>query len=148
MTNPNIAGNPEPSVDDYQLATRQTAVYTGSGDHSLEALSYVLMALGGEVGSVQNKFKKILRGDYHGLGDSGEYKVRPDSDLRPHAIPQDHALQDALHDLDAEVGDILWYLMRYCEERGLWMGDVLRANYDKLNSRAQRGVIKGKGSHR
>jgi NTP pyrophosphatase (non-canonical NTP hydrolase) len=116
-------------------AASRTAVYPGRtqpdtgvpstsevGDAD-KALSYVTLGLNGEAGEVAEKVKKHLRGD------AGEWS-------------------DFLVTMEKELGDVLWYWSQLCYELGLDPDDVAQVNLDKLQSRAQRGKIKGSGDTR
>jgi NTP pyrophosphatase (non-canonical NTP hydrolase) len=108
---------------DYQVATRKTAVYPEAEEGTIGAISYVALGLG-EAGEVQGKVKKALR-DHGGL-------VTP-------------TLKDAIQ---AELGDVLWYVARLADELGLSLEDVVSLNLEKLNSRRERGVLQGSGDYR
>ena len=47
-----------------------------------------------------------------------------------------------------ELGDILWQLTALCIRCGYSLQEVAEANISKLESRKQRGVIKGSGDER
>ena len=53
------------------------------------------------------------------------------------------------NDLIKELGDCLWYITnianKYC---GVSLGHVMHMNMEKLKSRYDRGVIKGRGDNR
>lgn len=106
---------------DYQDYARVTAIYPGR--HSITGLCYATLGLG-EVGEVQNKVKKILRD--HG----GE-------------IPEDFKVEIA-----KELGDVLWYVAAISDELGLDMQAIAQNNIEKLQSRKDRGVLKGSGDNR
>ena len=111
------------SFDDYQAATRETAIYPHAGTGSSEALAYVGLGLG-EVGEVQGKIKKVLRDDKGVLTDEARAAIA------------------------AEVGDSLWYLTRCADELGCSLAEIAQKNLDKLASRAERGVLHGSGDDR
>jgi NTP pyrophosphatase (non-canonical NTP hydrolase) len=109
----------------YQVATDETAVYPGAGDQdSIIALAYVTLGLAGEAGELANKVKKILRDQ--GGEITTENKV----------------------DLEAELGDVLWYLARVATQIGTPLAMVAESNIHKLRNRMIRGVIKGVGDNR
>jgi NTP pyrophosphatase (non-canonical NTP hydrolase) len=108
----------------YQQETAKTALYPGAGMGTVEALSYVVMGLGGEAGEILNKVKKILRDD-DGIISTEKAKAILD-----------------------ELSDVLWYAARLAEELGGDLGDVANSNLEKLRSRMARGVIKGSGDQR
>jgi NTP pyrophosphatase (non-canonical NTP hydrolase) len=47
-----------------------------------------------------------------------------------------------------ELGDVLWYLTALAEDFALTLEDIAYTNVNKLESRAQRGVISGSGDNR
>ncbi len=87
-------------------------------------LNYVMLGLGNEAGEALGKIKKLYRDD--------------DGVLTS-------ARQDALID---ELGDVLWYWARACEELGVDPENVAYRNVAKLRDRAERGVLQGSGDNR
>lgn len=114
------------SIDflDYQIATRDTAIYPEAQEGSFNALAYVTLGLSNEAGEVAGKVKKIWRDNEGEIG---------------------HEAQEAIA---AELGDVLWYLARVADELGVDFESVAAANLAKLNSRRERGVIGGSGDDR
>ena len=118
---------------EYQKKAKQTAMYMKGFDEKyplvkdeirkIIALSYVMNGLG-EVGEIQNKFKKIIRDDACVVTE--EFK----------------------QDMMKELGDVLWYCANICEELGLSLDEVAEKNVEKLFSRQQRGVLTGSGDNR
>ncbi len=109
----------------YQLATDETAIYPGAGDSSsIEALAYVTLGLVGEAGEIANKVKKIMR------------------DQQGRITPQNRV------DLEAELGDVQWYLARLATQVDTSLGMVAELNMAKLRDRKDRGVIQGSGDNR
>ncbi len=106
--------------DEYQEKASLTAVYPEK-----IAVSYTALGLAGEAGEVANKVKKYLRGDID-VWDVEEY----------------------LHDLSAELGDVLWYLAMCADAHGLELGQIAEQNIAKLASRKARGTLKGSGDER
>jgi len=113
------------TFEEYQQKAATTAEYPQKGTGSQLALAYTTLGLNGEAGEVGELAKKFLRGDF---GDS----ITP----------------ELLDRLTLEVGDVLWYAARVCEELKLDMGTVAQTNLDKLAERKKRGVIKGSGDLR
>lgn len=103
----------------YQFSTGATAKYPQD-----RAIEYLVLGLASEAGEVAGKYKKIIRDNY-GLMNEESKK----------------ALLD-------EVGDVLWYIARLCEELNTNMSVVAKANIEKLYSRKERGVIGGSGDNR
>ena len=121
-----LKANSTLTLNAYQAAALQSAVYPGVGRKSLTAVSYVIHGLTGEAGEIANKFKKVLRGD------AGTTCVTPE-------------VQEALM---AEVGDVLWYIAALSAELGFDLDAVATANIDKIRSRQARGALTGSGDNR
>lgn len=141
---------------EYAKRTRETAVYPGSQSNpkkddpgyrvlitdgkryvpeedvlrlkqtyeAVIGLNYTLLGLGNEAGEVLGKLKKLYRDDAGVLTS---------------------ARQDAMID---ELGDVLWYWARACEELGVDPDNVAYRNIAKLRDRADRGKIQGDGDKR
>lgn len=115
----------------YQNLTKLTDVYTehiekeykNKTTRELLKLHYVLCGLCSEVGELQGKIKKSIRGDY-------DYN------------------KDLVEELSKEIGDVLWYLSQLCTELGLKLDIVAKQNIDKLFKRKNKGTLKGKGDNR
>jgi NTP pyrophosphatase (non-canonical NTP hydrolase) len=86
-------------------------------------LNYTIMKLGGEVGELQNKFGKVLRGDQG-------------------------ALQKFCDNAPKELGDVLWYVSETCYQLGLALDRVAADNLAKLAARQVAGTLKGSGDDR
>jgi len=80
---------------------------------------YPALGLAAEAGEVANKVKKILR--------DGSFDREGISD---------------------EIGDCLWYIAALCRDLNLDMGDLAKANLEKLYGRKQRGTLQGSGDKR
>jgi NTP pyrophosphatase (non-canonical NTP hydrolase) len=89
---------------------------------SSKNIEYLLFGLCNETGEVAGKYKKVIRGDV--------------------------TIEAALPGIRKELGDVAWYLAGACEIFGLKLSDVMQENRDKLNDRAQRGVLRGNGDYR
>lgn len=48
----------------------------------------------------------------------------------------------------SELGDVLWYLTRLCDEFGTNLHELAHSNYSKLEDRKNRNVIGGSGDTR
>ena len=90
------------------------------------AVIYPALGLTGEAGEISEKVKKWLRGDNGG-----------------------QAMTDELREaILLELGDPLWYITSLADDLGYTLQDVIDANVNKLNSRKERGVLKGSGDNR
>lgn len=81
--------------------------------------------------------------DYLGLGltsEAGEVSGKLKKRIRDGGI-------DVMSLID-EIGDVYWYLARLCDEIGFSTESVLKRNFDKLEDRKNRNVIKGSGDNR
>lgn len=85
---------------------------------------YSLLGLGGEVGEVLEKIKKIVRNK---LGSYDE--------------------NDRL-ELTKELGDVLWYISDICTNFGIDLNEVAECNINKLADRVERGVLHSTGDNR
>lgn len=103
----------------YMEWTQTTAIYPPA-----HAVPYLALGLVGEAGEVANVIKKALRDD------AGTISL------------------DRRRALICELGDVLWYWARLCDELDLDPQNVLEANIDKLNDRKIREVIGGSGDDR
>jgi NTP pyrophosphatase (non-canonical NTP hydrolase) len=112
------------NFDGYQLGTDKTAVYPGAGTGSAEALAYVALGLAGEAGEVANKIKKIIRDNGGKVTDEVAKAVQ------------------------AELGDVLWYVARAATETGAYLSSVAEENAAKLAGRKARGTLGGSGDER
>jgi len=104
------------NINEYQKWTLSTAVYPGAGEHGFQEVVYLTLGLVSEAGEAAGKVKKIIRGD----------KVDPESFV-------------------SEVGDVLWYLARICDNLGITLEELALYNMTKLESRKAAGTIKGSG---
>lgn len=85
---------------------------------------YYALGLGGEVGEVQEKIKKLVR-DNDGVSNPEFIKA-----------------------LEKELGDVLWYLVGLANLYNISFDQVMQTNIDKLKDRKDRGVVHGKGDER
>lgn len=104
--------------DDYQDFTKLTDLYP-----TVDAPLPMMYTLGlvGEAGETADKIKKAYR-DHEGKVDAEELK--------------------------GELGDVLWYIARLGDSYGICLSEIMQYNLDKLQDRAQRGVIHGSGDFR
>jgi len=118
------------NFEDYTKKAALTAIYPRKlkpdyhYNYSLPGLMYVILGLGGEVGELLGKVKKILR-DNNGLMNE-EIQVS----------------------LIKELGDVLWYLDRAAYEIGSSLEEVAQFNNLKLSQRKDNGTLRGSGDDR
>lgn len=87
-------------------------------------LVYPALGLNGEAGEVAEKVKKILR-DKGGVVD-----------------------EDSKQAILLECGDVLWYLDALAYRLDSSLSEVAEMNIQKLQSRMERGTLKGNGDDR
>lgn len=109
-------------LNEYQTLAADTATYPEKG--GLMGLVYTSLGLTGEAGEVSEKVKKLLRD--HG----GELNT------------------ELKEGLIKELGDVLWYLAQCSKELGVTLEEVAAVNLFKLQSRKERGKLKGSGDNR
>lgn len=108
-------------LDRYQELTEETAIYPDElPDFVTPELVYVVLGMDGEAGEVVEKLKKAIRED------DPSY----------------------LDDMEDELGDVLWYWARICEERGTTGSEVAESNINKLLDRMERDALTGEGDNR
>jgi NTP pyrophosphatase (non-canonical NTP hydrolase) len=109
------------ALDEYQVATRETAIYP-----AINGMGYMypLLGLSGEVGEVMNKVKKIFRDDAGVLTDERRLAIRD------------------------ELGDVLWYLARTADEFGFTLSEIGDSNLTRLQDRKKRDLLNGSGDNR
>ena len=108
------------NFDDYQLRAKQTAKYPVIG----HGVIYPTLGLTNEAGEVAGKIKKIFR-DKEGVFSEADRTA-----------------------LQAELGDVLWYLAQVSTELGLSLDEIAAQNIAKLLDRQLRGKIQGDGDNR
>jgi NTP pyrophosphatase (non-canonical NTP hydrolase) len=111
--------HPDLGLDEYQEFALRTAIYPAKW-----AIIYPSMKLAGEAGEVAEKAAKVLR-DEGGYFDTSA-KVR----------------------IADEVGDVLWYCAATAKDLGFSLDEIAHRNLQKLQSRADRGVLGGSGDNR
>lgn len=114
-------------LNEYQKQAMTTAVYKGK--NKVAALNYALMALGGEVGELQNKFKKFLRKE-----DETIYLEKMEEVFGDY--PE---FQNMIAD---ELGDVLWYCASVAQAAGLDLESVAQQNITKLAHRKSENALK------
>lgn len=112
-------------LNEYQNLAHRTSLDTVYGEaEPMGRLIYPTLKLAGEAGEFAEKVGKLLR-DKDG---------RIDDDDRA-------ALAD-------ELGDVLWYAAEVATVLNIQLAEVGSRNIEKLQSRAQRGVLQGSGDNR
>jgi len=106
--------------NDYQLKSRKTAKYPAIG----HPVIYPALGLVNEAGEVAGKIKKVFR----------------DKDGQINA--------ETRGALQAELGDVLWYLAQVATELDLTLEEIAESNIAKLYDRLERGTIRGDGDNR
>ncbi|MBY0376828.1 nucleoside triphosphate pyrophosphohydrolase family protein [Patescibacteria group bacterium] len=109
------------NLNEYQQKALSTA-----GHAEKHKIIYPALGLGNESGEVLGKIKKWIRGD------DGEGEM---------SAERKQALKE-------ELGDVLWYLAVLSHDLGLDLDDVAEVNVAKLQSRKERGTLKGDGDKR
>lgn len=84
-----------------------------------KGLEYTALGLAGEAGEYANKVKKVLR------------------DRTFDAVA-----------LEAELGDVLWYLAMCADEIGADLDILAKRNLQKLQARKDKGTLRGSGDNR
>jgi len=113
-------------MHDYAEQAMQHAIYP-------DALIYPMLGLQGEVGELSEKLKKFFR--------DNDYEVGMEDCIAE--MPAELRLEMA-----KELGDVLWYVTAIASDLGYELDEVAQLNLDKLESRSQRGKIKGSGDNR
>ena len=123
-------------LDEYQDAASEFAIFPGQQQPL--GLLYTALKLAGEAGEFAEKVGKLLRdtdlGDY--LDQSMPFSATEVID------------EDKIEALVKELGDVLWYVAIAADQLETSLQDVAEINLDKLESRLNRGVIKGSGDGR
>lgn len=106
------------SFDEYQRRVADTAIYPNVGNN----IYYPALGLGGEVGEVLNKIKKIMRGDY--------------------------TLEEKQAEIASELNDCMWYIAQLATELKVDLSKVCMDNLNKLNKRKEQNLLQGDGDNR
>lgn len=107
-------------LNEYQQRALETAIYPKE-----QKIIYPSLGLGGEAGEVLDKVKKVLRDNNSDFSDAD----------RRHAIAE-------------ELGDCCWYLAVLAHDLGYTLEEIAELNYEKLQSRKERGKLHGSGDNR
>lgn len=108
------------SFKTYQELAEKTAVYPNKGSNFV----YPALGLGGEVGEVQEKIKKVIRDQGGELDEETRLAIKK------------------------ELGDVLWYIAALCGEFDLSLADVALLNLEKLQKRQEANLLHGNGDDR
>ncbi len=108
-------------LNDYQKKAKETAIYPEK-----YKVIYPALGLGSEAGEVAGTVSKLLRGDDGGENMTDKRKL----------------------ELKAELGDVLWFLAVLSSDLGFSLDEVALGNIEKIQSRKDRGVIRGDGDNR
>lgn len=121
---PNKAQNASCAKDAITVnAFQKMALETANYDRKYGVM-YPALGLAEEAGEVVGKVKKTLRDN------AGVF-----SDERKNGIA-------------LEIGDVMWYCAVLADELGYSLGEICLMNYEKLQSRKERGVLGGSGDNR
>lgn len=107
------------TFNEYQKQATRTAIYS-----DFNRITYPAMGVANEAGEVIGKVKKVIR-DNDGV-----------------------FLEEHKHAIAKEMGDVLWYLAALADDIGVPLAAIAQWNLDKLEDRANRGVIGGSGDDR
>jgi NTP pyrophosphatase (non-canonical NTP hydrolase) len=107
-------------ANDYQQGALKTAIYPNQGSNFI----YPVLGLVGEAGEVSEKAKKIIR-------DGGGVLTDPEREK-----------------MARELSDVCWYVAVLAHELDYTLEDIFQMNLEKLQSRAERGVLSGSGDDR
>lgn len=113
-------------LNQYQSKAMATAV-----EVNLEHMAFGLLEEAGEVAAILKRFHR---------GDDGYYDE--------FASQFDFLSVEAVNKLEAELGDILWYVAVFANFLGLSLNEVAVTNLQKLQSRAARDMLRGSGDDR
>ena len=105
---------------EYQEKAWETAIYPNKGKN----IYYPALGLGGEIGEVLEKIKKILRDE------------------------NEKVSKEKKQELTKEMGDVLWYLSALATEFNINLNKIAEENILKLSSRKDREQIHGSGDNR
>lgn len=107
------------TLNDYQNKALETAVYPDK-----YRIIYPALGLAGEAGEVADKVKKVIRDKDCIFGNMQKAEIA------------------------MELGDVLWYIATLANDIGYSLNEIATMNYNKLNSRKERGVLGGSGDNR
>lgn len=108
------------TFDEYQTQALKTVCY----DQSIGPY-YTILGLCGETGEIADKLKKIYR----------------DKDWKNISKEDRQAILK-------EVGDVLWYVSKICDDFNVSFSEVAQLNLDKINKRKLTNTLHGEGDNR
>jgi len=111
------------TFEEYDKEAEKTAVYPRENNIGL---CYVFLGLVEEAGECSGKIKKIIRDE----------------------TSIEKGIENKKQDIIKELGDVLWYVSACAREIGTDLETIARENNRKLQSRSERGTIKGNGDNR
>ena len=111
---PTKTGTNQMNFQDYSDRTQEMSFYPDVGKGTMRELSYLALGLAGETGESVDIIKKAMR--------SGVTHI-------------DGMQSDAKHELEKELGDVVWYLSRLFRVMGVTLEDVCKTNVQKLEQR-------------
>lgn len=113
-------------LNQYQAKAMATALEVNA-----EHMAFGLVEEAGEVAAIMKRFHR---------GDVGYFDEW--------ASEFDFLSVEAVNKLEAELGDILWYVAVFANHLGLSLNEVAIYNLNKLQSRKARDMIRGSGDDR
>lgn len=113
-------------LNQYQNRAMETAL-----EVNVEHMAFGLVEEAGEVAAILKRYHR---------GDDGYYDE--------FASQFDFLSVEAVNKLEAELGDILWYVAVFANHLGLSLNEVAIYNLNKLQSRKARDMIRGSGDTR
>ena len=117
-------------ANEYQAAALSTAAYVNK--------EYPFLALAEEAGEVMGKIAKYVRKQQKPVG------ITIMEAMHPRSEPSEKLRADLIK----ELGDVQWQLAMCAYEIGVDLSEVMEANIDKLQVRADLGTIIGEGDDR
>jgi len=110
------------SFNSYQNKSRKHAFYPNQ--NTPNAYRYLVYGITGEAGELAEHFKHSLRDENDILTPERRDKIVK------------------------ELGDLLWYITNLGIELGVNLEDIAKGNLDKIDSRLEKGTLKGEGDSR
>lgn len=127
------------TLDGYQEFAARTAIYNNrKHPHWLDrenfepdiwAVNYCALGVAGEGGEVANKWAKFFR-----------------DDCKPGEEPK--ISEERRQKMKMELGGALWYIAECATQLGFRLHEVAAANLEELQSRQERGTLRGDGDDR